>query len=402
MADVQQIFTIANAVNQQAFGKTAIAVVDTGSFIAHGDFVLKSDENKDAYTNALMDLLGRTDVSMRLIPDPDDGVTKKPFEFGVIMRKIYTDVDDFIENNSWNIGQLGYTPKFAPIMKPTVMEHLFSKISTLELGVTIPDYLWKTGLRDPNEYGAVVESIMTARENAIRNTKKNLIKLTRADAMAHVISKGTTVTLVDVKARYQAAGGSDLTFAQALMDKNALMFSNQLIKKYMGRLADGQSVIFNQAGYKRYTPRDKQVLTILADYASASQFYLESDTYNRNLVELPRVYNEVQYWQGSGTDYELSSTSAINVQIDGSTTVSRSGIIGVLHDWEAMGVMMDNVRTPTERNNHDEYTNYYYKADRGYFSDMSENVVVFVWGNEAAPATLALESINAEMTKKKS
>lgn len=81
--------------------------------------------------------------------------------------------------------------------------------------------------------------------------------------------------------------------------------------------------------------------------------------------------------------------------------MSRSGIIAVLHDWEALGVMIDRVRTPTERNNHDEYTNYYYKADRGYFTDMSESIIVFVWGNNSAPASISAVNPKAAIKKMK-
>ena len=42
-----------------------------------------------------------------------------------------------------------------------------------------------------------------------------------------------------------------------------------------------------------------------------------------------------------------------------------------------MGVTLNERRSTTERNNKDEYTNYYNKANIGYFNDMSENGIVF-------------------------
>ena len=49
----------------------------------------------------------------------------------------------------------------------------------------------------------------------------------------------------------------------------------------------------------------------------------------------------------------------------------------MIYDYEAMGVTLNERRSTSERNNHDEYTNYYNKANIGYFNDMSENGIVF-------------------------
>ena len=94
------------------------------------------------------------------------------------------------------------------------------------------------------------------------------------------------------------------------------------------------------------------------------------------MVSLPR-YESVPYWQGSGVDYSFASTSAINIQLDESTTVNKSGIIAVAYDYNAMGVTLTDRRAASQRNDKDEYTDYFNKATFGYFNDMSENGIVF-------------------------
>ena len=42
-----------------------------------------------------------------------------------------------------------------------------------------------------------------------------------------------------------------------------------------------------------------------------------------------------------------------------------------------MGTSIVERRSSSERNNKDEYTDYYNKANMGYFNDMSENGIVF-------------------------
>ena len=385
MAKVEQIYKIADAVCKQAYGETAVEVVDTGSFVAHGHKVLSSERNTELYTNALIDVIGRTIFSDRRVPDKEDGIVKKPFEYGIIMRKIYTEVPDAQENPSWKIGQTGFKPEFAPIMKPEFREYFFDEVSTYEFGVTIPDYMLKTAVFNESEYGALISSVFVAMENKANTTKRQLARVTRADAIAHVIDKANSVTLVPLDTLYNEDRGENKKALELLHTTDFFRFGNELIGEYVDRLADDQTRLFNQAGYLRYTPIDKQVLTVHTKYAKGSQFYLESDTYHNTLVEMP-MYNEVAYFQGSGQKYDFADTSGINVTIrvyDEATngyqtkTIKQSGIVAVLHDYEAIGVTIDQVRTPTERNNHAEYTNYYHKADKGHFVDMSENIVVF-------------------------
>ena len=136
------------------------------------------------------------------------------------------------------------------------------------------------------------------------------------------------------------------------------------------------STLFNDEGYKRHTPKSDIVVNVLQDFSSATTAFMESDTYHNELVKLPR-YESVPYWQGSGTKYSFTDTSAIDVRLDAETEVKKSGIVAVIYDYMAMGVTLTEKRSATQRNNKDEYTNYYNKANFGYFNDMSENGIVF-------------------------
>ena len=89
------------------------------------------------------------------------------------------------------------------------------------------------------------------------------------------------------------------------------------------------------------------------------------------------MYHEVPYWQGSGENYSFESTSSINIKLDETTTVNKTGIIACIYDEQALGVTINERKTTSERNNKDEYTDYFNKANMGYFNDMSENGIVF-------------------------
>ena len=59
-------------------------------------------------------------------------------------------------------------------------------------------------------------------------------------------------------------------------------------------------------------------------------------------------------------------------------TVEQGGIVALLTDMEAIGVMMDNRRVKSQNLPNEEADTYFNKVDKGYFCDMSEQGVVFI------------------------
>ena len=78
-----------------------------------------------------------------------------------------------------------------------------------------------------------------------------------------------------------------------------------------------------------------------------------------------------------GLNYAFEDTSKITVKIDAETTITETGILAVVYDRDAIGVTITERRGATQRNNKDEYTDYFNKATYGYFNDLSENGIVF-------------------------
>ena len=63
--------------------------------------------------------------------------------------------------------------------------------------------------------------------------------------------------------------------------------------------------------------------------------------------------------------------------------ITQTGIVALLTDIEALGMMVDYKRTRSVRNERGEYTNYFYKTDERTFVDMSENALVFLVADAA-------------------
>ena len=376
MPNINQIYSIVNSVASQAMGSASIAAVDASSFIALGNSVLSSQSNTDAYLNTLVDRIGKTIFSIRAYQAADRDIVREPFEYGCILQKIYVDMPEARVNNSWNIGNNNYTPEFAPVIKPTVKQKLFNAISTWEVAVTIPDEILKTAFTSETAMAVFIDAIFTAMENMMQLAMENNINITRAAFIARKLNAARTCGAINLLANYNELTGETLTVATCLRDLGFLKYASQQIKLWTDRMVKMSTLFNDEEGYKRHTPKDLQVLDVLADFATSSDIYLQANTYHDELVKMP-YYNVVPYWQGSGEGYAFDDTSAVNIKIDKNTTVNKSGVLAVLFDHDAMGVTIKDRRATTERNNHDEYTNYYNKANIGYFNDMSENGIVF-------------------------
>ena len=377
MSTVKQIFNIVNDVAKQTFGEKAISVVDTSTLVALGDAVLKSDENTENFTNTLVDRIGKTVFSTRAYTtDNAEGMVREPFEYGCILQKIYVDLPDAKENNSWEIGKGNYTPTFAPVIKPTLKQKLFNKQTTWEIDVTIPDFMLRTAFTSATEMAVLIDAIFTSMENMMQIALENNKNLTRANFIASKLHSNKPCGAINLLHLYNTLTSQTLTVDACMRDLGFLKWSTQQINLWAKRLSK-MSTLFNDEGYKRFTPQSDLIVNVLQDYDSAINSYLQSDTYHNEMTKIASTYSTVPYWQGSGLNYTFADTSKIDVKIDETTTITESGIIAVIYDRDAMGVTITERRGTTQRNNKDEYTDYFNKATYGYFNDLSENGIVF-------------------------
>lgn len=383
MADVTQLYSIINAVAAQALGTSAVSVVDTRSMVALGDKVLTSNTDVDLFTGALMDRIGRTIVSVRAWEDPaNDPLVKKPFDFGTALQKIYVDIEDAVANNAWEIGKQAYTPSFAPVAKPSVSQKVFSKISTWEYDMTIPDTMLRTAFTNEETMSAFITAIYTAMDNSMALAVRDANNLTRATAIAHTINHGG-INAINVLAEYNTAfPDATLTYDECKYNPDFIRFQTRYVLDTM-RYMRNLSRSWNNEGFARHTPEDMLVVTTLSAWDSLQKIYLQSDTFHNEMLSLGNRYNTVDFWQGSGTTgYDVDDLSSIKIKITDPTDstktidVEASGIFCVMHDIEAMGTTINNRRVTTERNNKDEYTDTFSKANIGYFYDGSENFAV--------------------------
>lgn len=384
MAQESQIYTIVNEIALQTLGETAIKVVDTSSLIALSSQINQSAVLKNAFATNLTNLIGLTVISMRAYNPDTVGTVIHAFEWGIYMRKIYVAMPEAKENNSWNIANSTYTPQYAPVFVPDINEDIFANLDTFELPVTIPDRLLMGAFRNAEEMALLISAIFLAMDNKISLVLEALIRLTRAGFIARKLISTNKVSSYNLLTNYNkvmaSANQPTLTSISCRTNKDFQRWSSTRITLWRKRMAD-MTVLFNEKGYERHTPKSDSVLIMHSEYEADVIAFMEADTYHDELVRQTN-YATTNFWQGTGEEYAWADTSSIDIQIDANTVVKASGIVAILYDYQALGVMMDDIHMVAARNDYDEYTTYANKINRGYFNDMSENGMVFYIADE--------------------
>lgn len=376
MANVNQIYSMVNDAAKEALGAQAITAKDTGTLVSLGDVVLSSDTNKEQFYKALVDRIGRTVIAVREYRAKDRSVKRDEMEWGAVYQKISYKWKDAVENPSWDTDT--QANPFDVEIGTEAVQKLFSVIGTYSYEDSIPDYQLFTAFTSASAMGAYISGIYTNMSNALEVADENLANLAVSTNIAGVFAKGKETQKRNLLAEYNVLNPeAALTTATALMDLGFLKYATREIKTVIDNMST-MSTLYNAESMPRHTPTDKQVVEVLSLFASASDTYLQADTYHNDLVKLPN-YEKVVYWQGSGTGFAFNDVSAINIsneKID-EAPVSKTGILAFVHDYDSVASIIYRRRSHSIYNPRAERFNIFEKADKGYAVDLSENAVVF-------------------------
>lgn len=392
MANVNQIYLMVNDSAAEALGEKAITVKDTGTLVSLGNQVFSSQDDTEQFYKALTDRIGRTVVAIRSFEMSERSVKRDEMEWGIIYQKISYKTHQAVENPSWDV-----TPQADPFdidVQTEAVQKLFSRIGTWSYEDSIPDYQLQSAFTSPAAMGAFISGIYINMENAMKIAEEQMANLAVNTYMAGAFLKGTTAQTRNLLAEYNAIADEPTTAAKALTNVEFLRFASREINTVCQNMRK-PSAIYNAEGIARQTTRDNLVVEVLGQFASATASYLQSDTYHKELVALPR-YEEVVYWQGSGTGFAFEDVSSINIAnkdlaVTGNTTgaVSKSGIVAFAHDRDAVASIIYRRRSHSIYNPRAERYNIFEKADKGYAVDLSENGVVFYIADVPAPTRAA-------------
>ena len=378
---VEQIYTLVNDITSEITGKTDLVKEDLTNTVDVGK-ELFTVSDVDNYVKSLVNRIGKTIFINRKYSGKVPSVVMDSWEFGSVLQKISADLPQATENESWELeNNTSYDPNI--FYKPSVSAKFYNSKVTFEVPLSFTERQVKESFNSASELNAFISMLYNAVEKSMTVKIDSLVMRTINNMIAHTYNGDSTgVRAVNLLTAYNTAMGLSgvnvLTADKAITDKEFLRFASMQMALYADRLGT-MSTLFNGGSKERFTPKDLLHIVLLSDFAEGAKIYLESDTFNKELVKLPTA-ETVPYWQGSGKSFAFADVSKINVQImDGSTKkdISIGGILGVMFDRDSLGVCNLDRRVTTNYNPKAEFFSNWYKFDCGYFNDLNENFVFF-------------------------
>ena len=383
--DVKQLYQLVNDATREALGEEATLleedlsnVVDVGTSVANANAY-------DNYVKALVNRIGRTIFVTRKYRGTIPNVIFDGWEYGSIMQKIAGALPEAQENETWELQDgASYDPNV--FKRPSVNVKFFNKRWTFEVQLSVTDEQVKESFLSKEQLNNFVDMLFNDVDKSIEVKVDSLVMRTISGAIAETIhdSYGATPygTATKVKARnllyeYNTANGTSLNKKQALETPAFIRFASAEIMKVAERMKK-MSTLYNVGGQPRFTPKDVLRIVLHSDFEADAKAYLYSGTFHEEYVKLPEA-DTVPYWQGTGDEYDFDVTSAIDVDLPSNNTkhIEASGIIGVLFDRDALGVVNYKRYTTSNYNAKAEFTNFWHKLFAGNFIDLNENIVVF-------------------------
>lgn len=381
-----QVYEILNTITEEMLGEEVVVAEDLSNVVDIGKAFENLDNGLDNYVRRLQDHIGRMVFVDRVYNGRAPRVLMDGWEYGSIMEKVRAKLPEATENESWALQDgASYDPNI--FTAPEVSVKFYNKRVTFEIPISITSIQVKSSFSNATQLNAFYSMIQTAIENSMTIKLDSLIMRTINSAIAETLysefsggqySASSGVRAVNLLYLYNQTvpqAEQIANAADAIHSPEFIRFASYQMGLYSDRLAV-MSSLFNVGGTEKFTPKDRQHFLMLSEFKRAADVYLQSDTFNEEFTRLPEA-ESITYWQGSGTDYAFTSTSAINVTTPAGNAVNASGILGVIFDRDTLGVSNLDRRVTTNYNPKGEFWNEWHKADAGYFLDLDENCVVF-------------------------
>ena len=380
---VKQISNIVNDSVKEALGKVeGVTTLDSSDVVSMGK-ALASHDLYDMFFKSLTNRIAKTVYFVRTYEGSKRSVLRDEHEFGAFIQKVYTEMPDAVDNATWNEGGTKTFPQASPYdVEATigVSSLIFGGKGTWTIEIVRPIEQIKSAFLDNASMMRFIDSIYIAIQNSFKLEEERLTALAVNTSMASCLSGGVSRNLL---AEYNAKhSDSPLTVESALENADFLKFASKEINLTVKNMAV-LSTAFNKAKYTTFTSKENLVVEMLNHFASASDMYLQADTFHNELTKLPNFEN-VPFWQSSGDKFDFTTCSSIDITnkqliSDGNETgnVKQSGIICFIHDTENVACYFGNRRTWDLPNPRSEVIVHGEKAEKGYSVDDHANAVVF-------------------------
>ena len=387
---IEQVYEFVNDAQKEVLGESAIILNKDLTNIVDVGTSLENAQGIEPFYKAMANRIGKMLFVSRAYTGRLPSILKDAWEFGSIVGKVQADLIEAQENEAWKIvNGASYDPYVVNL--PVISSKFYNQMSTFELDITYPEDQIKQSFKSADEMVRFTSMLETMVNNSMELKIDTLVHATLCNFIGGLTideqDNGASARVVHLLTTYNTLKGTSLTPEKALIDKGFLQYATAEMILAKSRIAN-YSKAFNVGHKARHTPADLLHIVVLDAFASKAKTHLESDTFHNEFVKLPK-YEEVSYWQGSGTTFALADVSRVAGEISYTTeqdgaietttdNVNQPYVIAVMFDNDALGVLQPQRKVKTAYNPKGEYFNEFHKWNSRYFNDFNENAIVFL------------------------
>lgn len=375
--EIKQVYQLVNDSQKEVLGESAIATEDLSQIVDVGNAITALPDGVEKFYNAMVNRIGAMMFENRAYRGKYRKLFKKAWEFGSILGKVQGELLDATENESWEIiNGASYDPYVVNL--PVVSAKFYNKLATIEVDMTTPVDQIKQSFSSADEMVRFVSMLETLVNNSMELKLEILASRCVNNLIAVTYSKGGA-RVINLVSEYNTLAGTSLTATNC-------MVNSEFLKYATGRMLDIKSFLqdytklYNIGAKARFTPEELVHFEVYSVFASRCKTHLQSNTFHDDLVKMPN-YEEVSYWQGTGTAGANADRMKIDVTAiddDGTTaSVTANNVVGIMFDDEACGILQPRKKVTTAYNPKADYYNAFHKWDSRYFNNFDQPAVVF-------------------------
>lgn len=384
MALVTQIKDIVNDAVHDALGKNAdVTEIETSDIVSLGK-ALSTFDAFEGFYKSLTNRIVRTIYFVRTYEAKTRSVMRDEHEYGAFVQKVYYTMPDAVDNATFAIpdtnGAYKQQSPYDVENVVTVSALIYGGQGTWTIEIIRPEEQIKSAFDSESAMMSFIDGIYLTVENAFKLEEERLVALAVNTSIADSINSGKARNLL--KEYNTVHTDATLTAANCMENAAFLKYASMEINRTVDNMGE-MSTVFNTEGYNTFTNKENLVVEMLSQFASASEMYLQSDTFHDELVKLPR-FEKIPFWQSSGKSFAFADCSTVNIKHDDLVTeenttgvVNQSGIICFIHDVENVACYFGNRRTWEIWNPRSEVMVHGEKARKGYAVDRYANAYVF-------------------------
>lgn len=405
----QDVYALMNEIVSEATARTDLDVVDTTSFVAVGETLLRTGTEQTL--GAISTVLGRTIFSVRPYKGKLESLRTVSERWGMMTRKVVNLYDEVEESqdrysqyyNSSTNPQLDddNSIDMYRIRKPKVLQLNFYGSKILQKHVTIFRDQLSEAFRSESEFARFIDSVMIEFSNEIEMLNEAESRATLINYLAglkYIDDTWNVGNVVDLVEQFNTTHDTTYTREELLSTylTEFMQFTASTIKIYSEKLTDNTTKYHvNITGYNkimRHTPKSKQKMIMFNQPFITAKATVYSELFNPQYLEIGD-FEGVNYWQSNTDGKETFIKCKPNVlsaslgeSVNVASAVEIPYVLGALFDSDAIGVTPQfDYSSTTPFNSAGGYWNNFMHWRFNAWTDFTENAILFVLGDGGSP-----------------